>query len=157
MENLAGLVVFARVVEAQSFSEAARRLGMSPSMVSKQVSKLERQLGARLLNRTTRKLSVTEVGSAVYEHCARISHEAEQVDRAVQQLHAAPRGRLKLSAPANFGMLHVAPLLAEYLARFPEVSVDLTLSERVAVDLAEDGLDAALIIVQGTSQNVVAP
>ena len=95
MENLAGLVVFARVVEAQSFSEAGRRLGMSPSVVSKQVARLERSLGARLLNRTTRNLSVTEVGAAVYEHCARISREAEEIDLAVAQLNTSPRGRIK--------------------------------------------------------------
>ena len=156
MENLAGLVVFARVVEEQSFSAAGRRLGMSPSVVSKQVARLEQTLGARLLNRTTRKLSVTEVGAAVYEHCARIAQEAEEIDLAVAQLHGAPRGRLKLSAPANFGMVHMAPVIAEFLQRYPEVNVELTLSDRVAVDLARDGLDAAIIVVHGPAQNVVA-
>jgi DNA-binding transcriptional LysR family regulator len=156
MENLAGLVVFARVVEARSFSEAGRRLGMSPSVVSKQVARLERSLGARLLNRTTRNLSVTEVGAAVYEHCARISREAEEIDLAVAQLHASPRGRLKLAAPANFGMLHLAPLVAEFLGEHPEISVELTLKDRIAVDLADDGLDCAFVIAHGPSQNVVA-
>jgi DNA-binding transcriptional LysR family regulator len=156
MENLAGLVVFARVVEAQSFSAAARRLGMSTSVVSKQVARLERSLGVRLLNRTTRKLAVTEVGAAVYEHCARIAREAEEIDLAVAQLHATPRGRLKISAAANFGMLHIAPIVADFLARYPDVRVDLTLSDRVAVDLAEDGLDAALVIAPAPSEHVVA-
>lgn len=156
MDKLAGLLVFARVVETRSFSEAGRRLGLSPSVVSKQVARLERSLGARLLNRTTRRLSLTEVGAAVYEHCARIVHETEEIDLAVAQLHGAPRGRLKLSAHANFGMLHLAPLIAEFLARYPEISVDLTLNDRVGVDLAEDGLDCAFVIKHGTSQNVVA-
>lgn len=156
MENLAGLLVFARVVEEQSFSEAARKLGMSPSMVSKQIARLEKSLGARLLNRTTRKLSVTEIGENVYQHCARIAREAEEIDLAVAQLHTAPRGRLKISAPATFGMLHIAPLVAEFLRRYPEVSIDLTLSDRVAVDLANDGIDAALAIATGPSDNVVA-
>ncbi|MCW5625742.1 MAG: LysR family transcriptional regulator [Burkholderiales bacterium] len=156
MENLAGLVVFARVVEAQSFSEAARRLGMSPSMVSKQVARLERSLGTRLLNRTTRKLSVTEVGATVYEHCARIAREAEEVDLAVAQLQSEPRGRLKLSAPANFGMLHLSAVVAEFLQQYPDMSIDLMLNDRVAVDLVEDGLDAALVIATGPSENVVA-
>ena len=156
MENLAGLVVFARVVEAQSFSEAGRRLGMSPSVVSKQVARLERSLGARLLNRTTRNLSVTEVGAAVYEHCARIAREAEEIDLAVAQLHATPRGRLKVAAPANFGMLHLAPLVADFLGEHPEISVELTLRDRIAVDLADDGLDCAFVIAHGPAQNVVA-
>ncbi|MCU0868208.1 MAG: LysR family transcriptional regulator [Burkholderiales bacterium] len=156
MENLAGLAVFARVVEAQSFSEAARRLGMSPSMVSKQVAKLERNLGARLLNRTTRKLSITEVGATVYEHCARIAREAEQIDLAVSQLQSEPRGRLKVSAPAAFGMLHMAPLSAAFLRKYPEVAIELVLNDRVTVDLADDGLDCAIVVASGPSENVVA-
>jgi DNA-binding transcriptional LysR family regulator len=156
MENLAGLAVFARVVEAQSFSEAARRLGMSPSMVSKQVAKLERNLGARLLNRTTRKLSITEVGATVYEHCARIAREAEQIDLAVSQLQSEPRGRLKVSAPGAFGMLHMAPLCAAFIRRYPDVAIELVLSDRVAVDLADDGLDCAIVVASGPSENVVA-
>ncbi|MBK8019490.1 MAG: LysR family transcriptional regulator [Betaproteobacteria bacterium] len=156
MENLPSLVVFARVVEAQSFSEAGRRLGMSPSMVSKHVARLEKSLGARLLNRTTRKLSVTEVGATVYEHCARIAHEAEEVDLAVAHLQSEPRGRLRVSAPWTFGMLHMGPVVASFLRRYPEVEVDLTCRDSVAADLVEESLDAAIILAPSASENVVA-
>lgn len=156
MDNLAGMIVFARVVEAQSFSEAGRRLGLSPSMVSKHVARLERSLGARLLNRTTRKLSVTEVGGSVYEHCARIAQEVEAVDLAVAHLQAQPRGRLRVSAPWTFGMLHMGPVVAAFLRRYPEVQVDLTCRDSVAVDLVEDGLDAAIVLSPATTENVVA-
>lgn len=155
MENLAGLVVFARVVESQSFSAAGRQLGMSPSVVSKHVARLERSLGTRLLNRTTRRFSVTEVGARVYEHCARIAHEADEVDLAVAQLEEKPRGRLRIRGPGTFGMLHMGPVVAAFLRRFPEVQVDLILTDRVAVDLTEDGLDCAFVLTPGTSENVV--
>jgi DNA-binding transcriptional LysR family regulator len=156
MENLAGMIVFARVVEAQSFSEAGRKLGMSPSVVSKHIARLERSLGTRLLNRTTRKLSLTEVGEAVYEHCTRIAHEAEEVEFAVAHLQAKPRGRLRVSAPWTFGMLHMGPVIAAFLRRYPEVEVDLTCRDSVAVDLVEDGLDAAMVLAPAASENVVA-
>ena len=156
MENLAGMIVFARVVEAQSFSEAGRRLGMSPSVVSKHIARLEKSLGTRLLNRTTRKLSLTEVGEAVYEHCTRIAHEAEEVEFAVAHLQSKPRGRLRVSAPWTFGMLHMGPVIAGFLRRYPEVEVDLTCRDSVAVDLVEDGLDAAMVLAPAASENVVA-
>lgn len=156
MENLAGLVVFARVVEARNFSEAGRRLGLSPSMVSRQVARLEKELGARLLNRTTRRLSVTEVGMAVYEHCARIAHEADEVNVAVAHFQSGPRGRLRVSAPWTFGMLHMGPVVASFLRRYPEVEVDLTCRDGVSVDLAADSLDAAIVLAPGTSDHVVA-
>lgn len=156
MENLASMVVFARVVEAQSFSEAGRRLGMSPSVVSKQVARLEKALGARLLNRTTRKLSVTEVGASVYEHCARIAREAEEIDLAVAHLQSVPRGRLRVSAPWTFGMMHMGPVVASFLKKFPEVEVDLTCRDSVLADLVEGGLDAAILLAPSPSDNVVA-
>jgi DNA-binding transcriptional LysR family regulator len=156
MENLTALVIFARVVDAQGFSEAARRLGMSPSMVSKQVARLEKSLGARLLNRTTRKLAVTELGAMVYEHAARIVHEAEEIELAVQTQQSAPRGTLRLSAPAVFGMLHLTPLVSRFLARHPDVRVDMTLSDRIIPDLVEDRLDAAFVIATRPTDNFVA-
>ncbi len=150
------MVVFARVVEAQSFSEAGRRLGMSPSVVSKQVARLEKALGTRLLNRTTRKLSVTEVGASVYEHCARIAREAEEIDLAVAHLQSTPRGRLRVSAPWTFGMMHMGPVVASFLAKYPEVEVDLTCRDSVLADLVEDSLDAAILLAPSPSDNVVA-
>jgi DNA-binding transcriptional LysR family regulator len=155
MEDLERMAIFARVVEAKSFSAAARRLGMSKSLVSKQVARLERSLGARLLNRTTRTMSVTEVGAVFYEHCARMLDEMEEARLAVSRLHGEPRGTLKITAPVAFGTLHVAPALPDFLARYPDVSIDMTITDRFA-DLAEDGYDVALRIAKDPGQNLVA-
>jgi len=108
MMKLEGMGIFARVAEAKSFSGAARRLGISKSLVSKEVSKLEKALGARLLNRTTRQLSLTEFGAAFYEHCARVVQEAEEAELLVERLHSSPRGVLKCTAPVAFATLHIA-------------------------------------------------
>lgn len=155
MKNLVGMAIFARVAEAKSFSEAARRLGLSKSMVSKEVTRLERSLGARLLNRTTRKLSLTEIGAAFYEHCARVVQEAEEAELLVGRLHGEPRGVLKLTTPVAFGTLHVAPALPEFLAKYPDVTVDLTISDRF-FDLAEEGYDLSVRIARELPPNVVA-
>ena len=155
MENLLNMAVFARVAEAKSFSGAARRLGVSKSAVSKQVAQLERSLKARLLNRTTRRLSLTEVGAAFYEHCARMLAEAEAAELAVSRLYAEPRGVLKVTAPAAFGHLHIAPAIPDFIARHPGVSVQIVMNDR-AVDLVEDGFDVAIRMTQEQAPNVVA-
>jgi DNA-binding transcriptional LysR family regulator len=155
MENLTGMAVFARVAEAKSFTEAARRLGLSKSVVSKQLARLERALGARLLNRTTRRLSLTEAGAAYYEHCARMVAEAEAAEQAVSRLRAVPRGILRVSSPAAFGHLHIAPAIPEFLERFPEVEVELVMNDRL-VDLAEEGYDVAIRMVEQPGPNLVA-
>src|SRR6188768_4034843 len=124
MQDLERMAIFARVVETKSFSAAARRLGLSKSLVSKHVSQLEKSVGARLLNRTTRNMSLTEAGAVFYDHCARIVEELEEAKLAVGRLHSEPRGVLKLSASVAFGTLHIAPALPEFLARHPEVSID---------------------------------
>ena len=155
MEQLAEMAVFAKVVEAKSFSRAARSLGTSKSAVSKQVSKLERALGARLLHRTTRNLSLTEVGSAVYEHCARLVAEAESALLAAQHLTAEPRGTLKVSASVAFGKQHVAPAIPEFLARYPDITVQLVLADRF-VDLAEEGFDLVVRCTGEPGLNLVA-
>jgi DNA-binding transcriptional LysR family regulator len=155
MDNLAGMAVFARVAEAKSFSEAARRLGVSKSAVSKQVAQLERALKARLLNRTTRRLSLTEVGAAFYEHCARMLAEAEAAELAVSRLYAEPRGVLRVTSPAAFGHLHVAPAVPDFIARHPDVSVQIVMNDRT-VDLAEEGFDIAIRLTRDKAPNVVA-
>jgi DNA-binding transcriptional LysR family regulator len=155
MKNLVGMAIFARVAEAKSFSAAARRLNLSKSMVSKEVTKLEKSLGARLINRTTRQLSLTEIGAAFYEHCARVIQEAEEAELLVGRLHSEPRGVLKLTAPVAFATLHVASALPEFLAQYPEVQVDLTLSDRL-FDLAEEGYDLSIRIARTLPPNVVA-
>jgi DNA-binding transcriptional LysR family regulator len=155
MLNLVGMGIFARVAEAKGFSAAARRLGMSKSLVSKEVAKLEKELGARLLNRTTRQLSLTEVGAAFYEHCARIVQEAEEAALLVDRLHAQPRGVLKCTAPVAFATLHIAQALPEFLARCPELQVDMTVGDRF-FDLAEEGFDVAIRIARDLPPNMVA-
>src|SRR6476661_6506426 len=107
MEDLEGIAIFACVVETKSFSAAARHLDMSKSLVSKQVTQLEQSLGARLLNRTTRAMSLTEAGTAFYEHCAHIVKELEAAKHAVSRLHSEPRGVLRIGASVAFGTLHI--------------------------------------------------
>lgn len=155
MMNLVGMGIFARVVEARSFSAAAKRLGLSKSAVSKEVARLEKSLGARLLNRTTRQLSLTEIGSGFYEHCARIVQEAEEAALLVDRLHASPRGVLKCTAPVAFATLHIASALPDFLARFPELQVDLTVGDRF-FDLADEGFDMAIRIARDLPPNMVA-
>lgn len=145
MDHLADLAVFARVVEQESFSAAAETLGLSKSAVSKQISRLEQRLGAQLLQRTTRKLSLTETGRIVLEHAQRVLVEAEAAEAAVQNLQALPRGLLRVNLPMSFGLHYVAPLLPELLALCPELRVDLTFNDRT-VDLLEEEVDVAIRI-----------
>ena len=145
LDNLAGLAVFAKVVEHEGFSRAADVLGMSKSAVSKQVSGLEDRLGMRLLNRTTRQLSLTESGARLYERCQRILSEVEEAEREAGRLQSRPTGVLRVTAGMSFGHLHLAPLMAEFLARFPDLNVELVLNDRV-VDLVEEGYDVGLRI-----------
>ena len=155
MQDLNDMVTFARVVEARGFTEAARRLGTSKSGISKSVTRLEKSLGVRLLNRSTRGLSVTEIGAVFYEHCVRIADEAAQALESVSELQSQPRGVLKLTCPVAFGRLHVAPAVAEYLAQYPQMRVDLTVTDRV-VDLVNEGNDVAIRIAREPSLHVVA-
>ena len=155
MHDLERMAIFARVVEARSFSEAARRLGISKGAVSKAIAQLEHSVGARLLNRTTRSMSPTEAGSAFYEHCARIVEEQDQARAAVGRLHDDPRGLLRVSASVAFGTLHIAPALPQFLARYPEVRIDMAIGDRF-VDLAEEGFDVAIRITREPAPNLVA-
>lgn len=145
MDKLTGMAVFARVIDAGSFTAAAAQLGMSKSAVSKAIAALEDRLGARLINRTTRRLALTEVGRAFYERCARIVAEAEEAELAVTHLQVAPRGTLRVNAPVSFGALHLGPALADFLARYPELKVEIELTDRF-VDLLEEGYDVAVRI-----------
>ncbi|TIL77767.1 MAG: LysR family transcriptional regulator [Mesorhizobium sp.] len=128
MDPLDGIAAFARVVDSGSFSAAADRLGLSKSAVSAHVQRLEQRLGIRLLNRTTRRLSMTEAGAAYYRHCARILAEAEAAEQEASALQREARGTLRISAPDSFGWMHVAPAVPEFLSRYPELSVDFALS-----------------------------
>ncbi len=155
MLDLNLMAVFARVVEAGSFAEAARRLATSRSAMSKAVAKLEKALGARLLNRTTRHLSLTEIGSSFADHCTRMLEEADQAERLVASLNTEPRGVLRVSASVAFGTLHVAPALAEFLPLYPELAIDLTITDRW-VNLAEEGYDLSIRVTNDPPQNWVA-
>jgi DNA-binding transcriptional LysR family regulator len=155
IENLVGMAIFARVAEAKSFSGAARRLGISKSAVSKQVARLERDLKARLLNRTTRRLSLTDVGATFYLHCQRVVQEAEAAEVAVSRLGSSPGGVLKVTAPAAFGRMHIASAMPEFLAKYPELKVEMDLIDRMA-DLAEEGIDVAIRLFGELAPNTVA-
>lgn len=155
MRDLNLMAVLAHVAETGSFSAAARRLGMSRSAVSKAVAKLEKELGARLLNRSTRHLSMTEVGAAYVEHCSRILDEAVRAEQVVDHLHAQPRGVLKVAASVAFGTLHVAPALADFLGRYPELDIDMTITDR-AIDMAEEGCDVVVRVARDLPPNLVA-
>src|SRR5262245_50224701 len=155
MDRLAGLAAFSEVVQAQSFSGAARRLGISKAAISKHVARLEERLGARLLQRTTRRLSLTEIGLAFHERCVRILAEAEEAERAVHSLGMAVRGTLKVSVGVSFGVAHVAPLVPEFQARHPDLRLEMQFNDR-QVDLIEEGFDLALRIAQMPDSSLIA-
>ncbi len=119
MDRLAALEAFVRVAEVRSFSEAARRLRASKSVVSRQVSALEVELGARLFHRTTQSLTLTEAGQRYFEQVSRILADLGEADASVSSLQSAPRGRLRVSAPMSFGFLHLAQAIPDFLTRFP--------------------------------------
>ena len=145
MDRLTSMAVFVRAVEAGSFAAAAPALGLSSPMVGKHVRFLETRIGTQLLNRTTRRQNLTEVGRAYYERCKNMLAEAEAAEAVAQDLQAAPRGRLRVNAPLIFGTYGLTPMLTRYMRRYPEVTVDLSLSDRV-VDLIDEGFDAAIRI-----------
>ncbi|MBX2856799.1 MAG: LysR family transcriptional regulator [Rhodobacteraceae bacterium] len=145
MDRFAEMDMFVRVIEAGGFTEAARRAGVSKSAVSKQISALEQRLGARLLNRTTRRVSPTEIGLAYYDRAARVLAEAEEADAIAAALQGAPRGELRISAPQSFGTLILAPVVGEFIAEHPEVRVHMTLDDRF-VELISEGFDLAVRI-----------
>jgi DNA-binding transcriptional LysR family regulator len=153
--DLEGMEIFARVVEARSFSGAARRLDVSTSVVSKCVTRMEKALGVRLLNRTTRSISPTEIGHAFYARCAQIVAAAEEAEAMAAGMQSTPRGTLKVNVPVSFGVLHVVPALDDLLAAYPELHVDMTLSDR-DVDLADEGYDIAVAIATKLRATLVA-
>lgn len=145
MQDVQQMVLFARVVEAGSFAAAARTLGLTRAAVSKQIGALEERLGAQLLNRTTRTMHLTEIGSEFYARCAKIAAEAEEAERAVASLQGAPRGTLRIAAPSTFGRRYLTPLVSPFLAEHPEISIDLVLDDTLAAP-APKGFDLAIRI-----------
>ena len=149
------LVVFAAVAEAEGFSAAARRLGVSKSMVSAAVARLEHRLGVRLLQRTTRRLSLTEAGAAALPHAQRARVAAQDAEEAALSLRTTPRGTLKVNAPLSFGVLHLAPALGAFARAYPEVRVDLVLDDHM-LDLVGGGFDLAIRIGNLPDSSLVA-
>jgi DNA-binding transcriptional LysR family regulator len=143
MDRVAAMTTFVRVVQAGSLSAAARSLDMSLPSVSRQIDWLEEHLGTRLLVRTTRHLTLTEGGGTYYEQAKRILAAIEEAEITLSAQHATPSGRLIVSAPVLLGRLHLAPLVPEFLARFPRLTVDLLLLDRI-VNLVEEGIDVAI-------------
>ncbi|HSD54815.1 MAG TPA: LysR family transcriptional regulator [Burkholderiales bacterium] len=155
MDRFLAMQAFTRVVEHGSFAKAAERLGISTSACSRQVADLEGHLDARLLNRTTRRLSLTESGQAFYERCVQLLADLEEAEGAATASAARPRGTLKVTCGISFGVRHVARLVGAFAARHPEVKFDVQLSDRF-VDLVEEGFDLAIRIGESPSQNLIA-
>lgn len=155
MDRLGAMEVFVNVVDSHGFTAAAERLGLSRAAVSKQVLQLEETLGARLLNRTTRRVSVTELGRMYYDRCRRVLAEVESADLLVEQLHSRPTGTLKVSAPMSFGMSHLGTAVADFLRVYPDLTVSLTLNDRFT-DLVEEGYDVAIRISRIADSSLVA-
>jgi DNA-binding transcriptional LysR family regulator len=155
MDRLTAMEAFVRVVERGGFSAAAEDMRMSRAMVSRHVQELEQHLGARLLNRTTRKIGLTEAGQVYYERSTHLLADVADAEGAVNELHARPRGQLRVNGPVVFGTLHLASAVADYMAAFPEVSVELTLNDRV-VDLVEEAYDLAIRIGRLGDSSLIA-
>ena len=146
---------FVAVADLQGFAPAARKLGLSPSGVTRLIAALEERLGARLLQRTTRSVALTDVGARYLERARAILAEVDEAEGAVEGERTSPRGRLVVSAPVGFGRLHVSPLVSEYLQCYPEVYCDLRLSDRM-INLVEEGVDVAVRIGHLADSSLVA-
>lgn len=147
--------IFVKAVELGSFSAAADALNMSPQLVGKHVQFLEQHLGIRLINRTTRRQHLTEVGSQFYERCRNILAEVESAEALAAETRAVPRGKLKINAPVSFGIHALTPKLPKYLGAHPEVSIELSLSNRL-VDLIDEGYDAVFRVGELVDSGLIA-
>lgn len=155
MDRLQAIQVFVQVAESSSFVRAAERLGLSTTAVSRQVAELEKHLQSRLLQRTTRRISLTETGRTFYERCVQILAELGEAEREAAQEAAEPRGTIRLTTSVNFGTHQVTPAIASFLARHAQVKFDVSLSDRI-VDIVEEGFDLAIRIGGTGGQNLVA-
>jgi len=149
------MTTFVRVVELASFGRAARELGLSTSAVSKRIDTLEKQLRARLLNRTTRRVTLTSIGEDYYRSCRRILDDIEQAEQHVWQMQDEPRGRLRLAAPMDFTVARLGRHLGEFCALYPRVALDVTLADQF-VDIVGGGYDAAIRIAELPDSGLVA-
>lgn len=143
MDDLRRMVIFFHVVEAQSFSGAARQLGIARSAVSRHITLLEKSIGVRLLNRTTRRLSLTEAGETYFQSCARIVAEAETATHRINQLQEEPRGTLKIAAPISLGNQFITPLVRAFMQRYTALNVELLLDDEM-VDMVGESIDVSI-------------
>ena len=141
--NWEGIAEFVTVAETGSFTIAAKKLGISTAHVSRQVSALESRLASKLLHRTTRKVSITEIGSIYYQRCRQLLDDLEDAEHAISDLQSKPTGRLKITAPVIYGELTIAPLINDFIARYPELNVELQLSNQ-KMDLVAEGYDLGI-------------
>lgn len=155
MDKVMSMRVFSAVAKNSSFSQAAKKLSISKAMVSKHVQNLENSLGVRLFNRTTRKLNLTEVGNAYFEKVNNILADIDETELAISQLNSEPRGKLKIMAQPSFGAFHLSRALSVYLNKYPDVSTEIELSNRIP-DLVEDGIDIALYVGELDDSSFVA-
>ncbi|KJC57609.1 LysR family transcriptional regulator [Bradyrhizobium sp. LTSPM299] len=155
MDRLDAMQAFVAVADLEGFAPASRKLGLSPSAVTRLIAALEERLGARLLQRTTRQVTLTDAGSRYLERARRILADVTEAEDAVETERTRPEGRLVISAPFGFGRLHVSPVVSAYLKRYPDVGVDLRLSDR-RINLVEDGVDLAVRIGHLPDSTLVA-
>lgn len=155
MDKLTRIKVFTQIVETGSFSAASERLAISRAAASKYVSQLEEHLGVRLLNRTTRHVSTTESGRVYFERCKEMLHLMDEADDMVTGLSGIPRGTLRISAPSVFASQHLVPLISEFTRQYPEVKIEIMVSDRL-VDLVDEGYDLAIRIAYQHDSELIA-
>lgn len=155
MDRLTSMAVFVKAADRGSFAAAAEAMGLSPQMVAKHVVFLEDRVGATLLHRTTRRQSLTDVGRAYYDRCKLVLAEAEAADALAADMRSQPKGLLRVNAPTTFGAFNLAPFVTRYLARYPDMQIDLTLNDRF-VDPLEEGFDVMIRIGQIEDGSLVA-
>ena len=155
MDNLGGILAFVRAAEARSFTKAAQQLGMSPSGVSKAISRLEDQFKVRLLHRTSRSVTMTPEGTAFYERCRQIVADLEDAELLLSRAREVPRGILRATLPLSVGRLHLARVIPEFAQRHPEITVEASLTDRM-VDLIEEGYDVAVRMGKPPDSRLIA-
>jgi len=152
---LDGVAVFVGVINAGSFTAAAQALGHSTSYVSKEITRLEKRLGSRLLNRTTRTISLTDAGRAYYERCSQIVIDAENAERSINQLQDTPRGLLRINAPASFGSKYLLDVFSQFMHSYPDVKLEVELNDRL-IDVVAEGYDVVIRVGEIKDSNLIA-